>query len=487
MAHESYLEREAHKEAVQGQYEDQIDICKGMDVPAAALDTVDIIINPQRFKTLYCSPPHGDTTGTCWEWLKQGKKTEERIQVNRRALIAGSSLAEEHFRYNPESTVLHLPVEWPRKHNAGSVCGYIKMENAQMAYIRSNEIKSLLVPWLSRLLILLQMGDKKNNDAESGALPATLAQRRTLTRATLMDPAKEYTLHIEPPETLLDKIHLYNAMLQLGLPKFVQQPLVDALVLQMYQKPLQHCHLDVLEITIGRFHSRGMAVLDPVICHFIGTYAFRSLQDRETPGDKADRAEETPEPADDLPSCRPAHVAPDGQTDFAKTGRQLLSFTNYNARRIAFPRDTFLLPPALPVLGHSIQNWSGVRRTGSTAAAFTGFPLNIGEAFKYVRTSGTQALSNDNVVREQTNRLAHQPYYHTEKPGRASEQDAGPSGVASSPPLLLSPARAKSSDAPPIIVAPTSKPPKAKPPKGKRPAAAPPETSRELRPKRVRK
>jgi len=39
-----------------------------------------------------------------------------------------------------------------------------------------------------------------------------------------MDPAKEYTLHIEPPETLLDKIHLYNAMLQLGLPKFVSNP-----------------------------------------------------------------------------------------------------------------------------------------------------------------------------------------------------------------------------------------------------------------------
>ncbi|KAH9873285.1 hypothetical protein J1614_005683 [Plenodomus biglobosus] len=440
IAHDNYLEQEARKESIKNRYEDQIDICNRRFEDEAPQDLVEIVIEEQYFKTLYVKTYQQDASEySAWEWLPHTNPTEERISVNRAALMRGSSLAEEHFRYNPASRELALPVSWPRAHLAGvepmtpeqidasypgrvDVRGkmHIKMLDAQMAYIRSDEIKSHIVPWLKRVE---KLGKHQNKGKGRVSLNAGNCRDK---EDELMDPLNPDGLHIPIPDAILDKIHLYNAMLQLGLPKFVQRPLIDALILQMYKTPLNRCHLATLEMTVGRFNSRSIAILDPVLCHFVGTYPFRRLADRQNP-DTVPRAaprQDRPDDSmseesadeDDAPS-RPRHVKKDGQMNFAKAGRQTLKFIDYPANRSEFPEDTVILPPELPVLGHSIKHWSGLRSNGSAVAAFTGFPLNIGESYKLIRRNSTDRLSANNVRREQTNRLAHHEYYRTHRPG----------------------------------------------------------------------
>lgn len=49
------------------------------------------------------------------------------------------------------------------------------------------------------------------------------------------------------------------------------------------------------------------------------------------------------------------------------------------------PNDTIIRPPELPVIGHSLRNWSGIRRIGDYRPAHTGYPLYIGELVYYNR------------------------------------------------------------------------------------------------------
>jgi hypothetical protein len=211
-------------------------------------------------------------------------------------------------------------------------------------------------------------------------------------------------------------------MLQLGLPKFVQLPLIDAIVLQMYQRRLSQCELDALEITIGRFYLRGVAVLDPVLNHLIGTYAFRTPEDRTRPqarpGKGAPEKPDKPAKSDKLARAdgsrekRDDDDANPGPVNFINTKRKYLEFAEQEVYRGAdFPADTYLLPPELPVIAHSIRNWSGVRTNGSTAAAHTGFPLNIGKYKKFIRRPGSTAIAANDYVEYETNRLSRQKEY----------------------------------------------------------------------------
>ncbi|KAI2482128.1 hypothetical protein Ptr902_06509 [Pyrenophora tritici-repentis] len=77
---------------------------------------------------------------------------------------------------------------------------------------------------------------------------------------------------------------------------------------------------------------------------------------------------------------------------------------------------THELPPVLPVLGHTARHWSGVRKNGSTAAAFTGFPLNIGKGKRFVRTA-TATRTEEEMM---THHLIHQEAYWRDNPGQPS-------------------------------------------------------------------
>jgi hypothetical protein len=456
-AHEDYLEQQAQKEANDERklYIDQIDI---YNLRSASVSTaeVQIIVDQQHYKTLYCER-EGD--GEYMEALKRATSYTISTTIDRNTLRTCSTLADEHFTYNPSENELHLPVCYPRQHHAnrddepiavfdenfeftscrnGKRLAY--QNDDQMAFIRPEEIEKYIVPWLKR--VQKQLQDDKALRSETPAASEAHAGSESHTRVMKKTPKRtklarylvrtNSPMAIGIPEALVDKIHLYNAMLQLGLPKFVQLPLIDALVLQMDQTRLSACQLDTLEHTIGRFYSRGIAVLDPVLNHFIGTYSSRSLDDRTKPepsgrnaklADNTDAAEkepatETPQEAsigsktgqatNEEPTDNSSETVdkekPQPALELWKTKRKYLEYYDFPAQRIVYTLDTYLLPPKLPVLGHSIRHWSGVRRNQSIAAAYTSFPLNIRKHKKFIRRNVTNVINANDRFEEETNK-----------------------------------------------------------------------------------
>jgi hypothetical protein len=427
LAHEHYLEQEARNNADGHGYIDQIDVYNQRTANVSTAN-IHIIIDAQEYTTLYCER-EGE-----WETLEAFKqKTPHRISqtVARRTLMRYSTFAQEYFTYNPGEHKLHLPVRYPRRHNSGYVADvdgkkFADQSHSQMAFIRPDELVNYVIPWLVKVQNQFERSttprDGVNKDKNTGTPKKT---RLTHHLAREGDP-----IAMQIPEELVKKIHLYNAMLQLGLPKFVQLPLIDALVLQMYQTELNACHLSTLEHTIGRFYSRGVAILDPVLNHLIGTYSLRKLGDRtntkpltengsESLEDMEDSVEQSEGARDDDEEKTAEDQDP--QFDFKAANRGYVDYISIPAYRVNFPDDRYLLPPELPVIGHSIRHWSGVRRNGSTAAAHTGFPLNIGKYKKFIRRNSTAAINAEDYFEEETNRLARQPYYEKHGPGEVNQ------------------------------------------------------------------
>ncbi|KAL7772436.1 hypothetical protein CFE70_002395 [Pyrenophora teres f. teres 0-1] len=382
IAHEAYLENLAQQAADSKKYVDQVHDYNRRNAPPHNGNQVEIIIEMQRFRTVW-----SHREGSDWEYLNAFNHDQVRIRhVDRATLRFVSSLADDHFRCNPGAHQISLPVRYPRMHIPGtsgwSDEGFAESypqviipglrlaytDDSHMAYIRSEEITKFIIPWLGR-------------------------------------------------------IHLYNAMLQLGLPKPIQKPLIDALVLQMYQTNLNACHLDALEMTVGRFYARGLPILDPVLNHFAGTYAFRRPEDRRNPGSTSLKThnEEEPPPTiakrgfTELDRADGSPPSVSAEVDFRISHRKYL---NYAAQPVTRQdvNDTYELPPVLPVLGQTIRHWTGVRKNGSTAAAFTGFPLNIGKGKRFTRTP-TVARTEEEMV---THHLIHQEAYLRNDPGYLS-------------------------------------------------------------------
>ncbi|KAF2798748.1 hypothetical protein K505DRAFT_224273, partial [Melanomma pulvis-pyrius CBS 109.77] len=272
-------------------------------------------------------------------------------------LMRCSSHAEEYFTFKPGSAELELPAWLPRTHRTGAELKknrkcYFRKDWA-MSYLPSDPIEQGIIPWLK---------DVEAWDDENEKANGHMSKRKDIPRPII-------------PNTLAEKIHLYNAMLHLGVPKFIQAPLTEALVKEMYQKKLNECELELLEITIGRFHSHTVAVLDPVLNHFIGNYGSRHKED--------DRDNvNLPFEENDGDNDNPPSEENDGDNDNPPNTQDRVNPLRYqleNPGRLDHPRDTVLIPPKLPVLGHSIKNWSGVRyRNGDARAAHVGYPLNVG-------------------------------------------------------------------------------------------------------------
>jgi hypothetical protein len=426
-AHEDYLEREAARHATTPniQYEDQIEVCK-KHTPAAREQekTARIIIDPQVWYTLYFKDH-----GTLWEEIPDFQRPDpsEPIPekgVDRATLMKCSTYTDEYFRYHPDEVELHLPICYPRVHSCGQ---YQHRDDDQMAYIRGDEIENYIVPWLHEMKSHLQtIRGSKGKEKER---PIVKYRKDEDGNISGYNPVFDFEVPaVKIPKDLLEKIHLYNCMLQLGLPSFIQRPLIDALVAEIYRTPLQECHLEVLEMIVARFYSLGVAVLDPVLSHLVGTYAFRSIEDRQhgRPEENADRnaAPDTTPSAEDL---TPQSVADDFKAtenafDFSQSKRQLLTYSDHPGKRLKYPNDTFILPPKLPVLAHSIRHWSNVRANGSAAAATTGYPLNVGRVKKYYRRRAASPICtqvrNRDWVEYGTYRLKGDEEYQRHAPGR---------------------------------------------------------------------
>jgi hypothetical protein len=365
-AHEDYLEREAakHATAPKIQYEDQIEVCKKHTPEAREQEKrAGIIIDHQVWYTLYFK-----NRGTLWEEIPDFQRPDpsEPIPekgVDRATLMKCSTYADEYFRYHPDEVELHLPVCYPRIHRGGQ---YQYRDDDQMAYIRPEEIENYIVPWLNEMESHLKtIRGSKGKEKERPVVPYRKGDDGNIPGYNPVSGIPK----VKIPEDLLEKIHLYNCMLQLGLPSFIQRPLIDALVSEIYRMPLQDCHLEVLEMTVARFYSLGIAVLDPVLSHLVGTYAFRSVQDRQHGGPEENAAPNTNQNAapDTTPSAEdltPQSIADDFKAtkysfDFSQSTRQLLTYSDHPGKRLKYPNDTFILPPNCP-------SWRTASGTGRT-------------------------------------------------------------------------------------------------------------------------
>ncbi|KAF5852162.1 hypothetical protein GGP41_000888 [Bipolaris sorokiniana] len=275
IVHEEYLEEEARQRCMRSKdpYTDPIDVCKQRNGLKTTKD-VEIIVDSQIFKTLYCEKM--SSWGSDFEYIKgfrQGKDKKLSRPLCRETLILCSSFAKDYFTYNPSDDKLKLPVCYPLVKGSDQ-------DDEQLAYIRADEIEAYIIPWLDKVKVY--MSSQKSKDTTDDNQPKRSNQTTNQKmKAYLTNPNGPIAMEIPP--SLLEKIHLYNCMLQLGLPKFIQSPLINALILQLYKTKLSACHLDAIEITICRLYSRGIAILDPVINHLVGTYSLRSLSDRNHP------------------------------------------------------------------------------------------------------------------------------------------------------------------------------------------------------------
>ncbi|CAO2653161.1 Nn.00g025720.m01.CDS01 [Neocucurbitaria sp. VM-36] len=386
--HENYLEQQAHEQASDPDkaYIDQIECGKVPDTGVKdAVERVFIVVDKQEFQTLYSSDRDPGDVLPQFSNIESARFPTEGI--DKATFMRYSTLADDVFRCEPSALEVRVPVTYPRRHihswswkdfqehNSDQpplVPGktYQKCYDHQMAYIRRDEIEAYIVPWLRRLEKVIpakEKPDEQKNKLGSRKLPG-----------------------IQQPPGLLEKIHLYNATLQFGLPKPVQRDVIDALDLQIYQTKLRDCHLETLEITIGRLYGRGVAVLDPVISRFIGTYAFRSVDDLKDPTSNTEVEDSPTSQREDV--CAPTSLENERsryKPPYKNLKRKFLEYSTENGNRQDYPNDTFIVPPELPVLGHCIKHWSGIRSNGSTAAAYTGYPLNVGES-RWSTSEGTK-------------------------------------------------------------------------------------------------
>lgn len=118
-----------------------------------------IVVDVQEYKELFYL-----TGDYATETLSNFRVNEEerKNSIDRRTLMSCSSLAEEYFTFEPDAIELHLPVCYPRKHASGvpwedvvndpakliEEKKYFPGKDNKMAYIRMEELRTYIVPWL---------------------------------------------------------------------------------------------------------------------------------------------------------------------------------------------------------------------------------------------------------------------------------------------------------------------------------------------------
>jgi len=229
--HDQYLDDEARNLANHYRYIEQIDICNQKTADAST-DNVEIIIDEQEYRTLYY-----EKGGLEWEVIRKFRRKTPYTNlraVDRATLMMCSTFADDHFRYNPGEKTLHLPVCYPRQHHSArpadesmedfdrifggtSVAGkkLAEQSDSQMAFVRPKEIEQYVIPWLEKVQKQRERAETPRREEDDARPP-----KKTKRAHDLVKPHVAIPMNI--PDALEDKIHLYNAMLQLGLPKFVQ-------------------------------------------------------------------------------------------------------------------------------------------------------------------------------------------------------------------------------------------------------------------------
>jgi hypothetical protein len=249
--------------------------------------------------------------------------------LDRETLDWCSNHARQVFEGDSKCTEVHLPVQYPRKHTHNWHC-YFKREDVDQhcSYVKPDAVQNYIVPWLRKMEKIKPRLNKDNR----------------VSNIKVKDGSKDLP-SIEIPASMEDRIHLYNCMLHLGILKHFQEPLIAKLCDDIYCNKLKDCHLELLDITIGRFHCQTVAVLDPVLSCFTGSFNLRPKKERLV--------------------IQPSPRAP-------------LKYGLYKEPRVEGaapgPHYTKIIAPGLPVLGHCLRHWSGVREDGKRRD--TGYPLD---------------------------------------------------------------------------------------------------------------
>ncbi|KAF2275515.1 uncharacterized protein EI97DRAFT_459414 [Westerdykella ornata] len=324
-----------------------------------------IVIDPQEFYTLYGKKddhPIDHAPIPKYRIQQEIRLPDHKEGLDRATLMKYSREAYDFFIRNPSATELHLPVRHPDVYSRSG---------EQVAYIGPGAMRDHIIPWLSdreREKAANKKCNKKSgtekHGKDNGSSPSSIPA---------LPP-------IPIPDGLEDKIHLYNTMLQLAMPRRLQHELIKALCRQIYCTELvqdgkqRSPHLELLEMTIGRMCSRTVAVLDPVLCCLAGSFGRREQRERNLIVPRpAPTAEQTTENADgDSANVQQRLIHESG---LLRYGLVEVNRTNRTGQD-PLPRDTIIRPPKLPVIGHSFRNWSGVRRDGEDGRVKPTYPLD---------------------------------------------------------------------------------------------------------------
>lgn len=383
-SHEARVEKAADDDARKFKYENQRRFVtnKKLIEEVEADDRVYIVIDEQRFRTLYWKDidhlrgeeiifkadlqripekEEGIPKARLMRYSSYARtrftEPPKRAMINRdrpgRDKSANDKRVKEQSKiYEPKEDELLFPLRYPQIHR--SEYGYVYPDDYQMAYITQEPFVETIIPWF-----------KDASNFKEGQRPKPL----------------------DIPDSMVSKIQLYNAMLQLGMPWPLQKPLIEVLCKEIYCRKLSQCALETLELTIGRFHSRSVAVLDPVLSCLVGTYGMRAALDRNNTRERNDDDDDDT----DLPG------------NSKRRKREYFSYDTEDADRKRFQDDTVTVPPELPVIGHCIRHWSGVRENGDVRATHLGYPLHIGKMTYYERHDTKRAKPAERTDPKDTN------------------------------------------------------------------------------------
>jgi hypothetical protein len=347
-----------------------------------------IVVDKHSFRTLYQS----NDLSNCGRFDINNKQDDEQLDplslgaaesitlpegdgIPRETLMICSTVARDFFETHPTETELHLPIKYPRRNHRFEIeeiyiYQYFERNDPYMAHINPAQIRKFIIPWIFKV-------DKARRSTRT---------HKTSNGKSLPHLQESDIPKLEIPTSLLDKIHLYNAAQQLGLPRFAQLDLTRALCKQLHSTRLTACELELqtLEMTVARFYSEGIAVLDPVISCLVGSYGLRDQADRE----------DLPHFPRMIPDKWEGHSgfyarAPESTLNNENTdGRSVPAFeyTTFTPGRRIKRSDTAICPPPLQVLGHCMRHWSGVGVGPlENKVAYQGYPLHIGK-MKYYKT-----------------------------------------------------------------------------------------------------
>lgn len=290
---------------------------------------------------------------------------KEEPGLDKNVLMKCSVYALDFFTVLPHKVTrnrLPLPLRYPE--NPEELPTHI-------SYVKPQIVQVYIISWLRKMTDKLkEMEGTRKDKTPVGLSGLELDQRFKVSKAgtsTEKDETITDLPKIDIPDKIGDKINLYNAMQHLSIRHYFQRPLIESLCKDIYCYKLSEIDLELLEVTVGRFNSRAVAALDPILCCLAGSYGRRDPEDKNAVVEKLTPGSER--------KIRCSIV-----------------------KKLYYP-DVKMLSAPLPVLGHTIKHWSlgGLNPKTITElwGRHTGFPLDIGKQTENLKIKKRDTEGNE--------------------------------------------------------------------------------------------